>query len=296
MDIRIDPVKAAEPPEAVQPLKIAVFIPNEGHTIPESYDNRLTGHLHLGILEGLSSAAEALRAAMLSPEQMASVSKRLAEIMPGNTAFLDLMLRKRPFQFFVGTAGRMHAHIAREVLADEALKLGADYLYMIDDDMLMPIDVFERLLAHDVDIVAPLAFMRKPPHHPVIYTVREGWDNAARQAYFQNFSVKTYPKDRLIECDAVGFGAVLIKTAVLRAIEKPWFATWSRVGEDIGFCHKAKKVGFKVYCDTSIKLGHLGDPIVVDEDCYERTNQTDELRKIYPDDDSVKLAQMRTDA
>lgn len=280
---------------AVGAIKIAVFIPNEGHTLPESYDNRLTGHLHLGILEGLSSAAAALRAAALTPEQMAAASACLAQIMPGNTALLELMLRKRPLQFFVGTAGRMHAHIAREILADEALKLGADYLYMIDDDMMLPVDCFERLLAHDVDIVAPLAFMRKPPHHPVIYTVREGWDSAARMAYFQNFSVKTYPKDKLVECDAVGFGAVLIKTSVLRAIEKPWFATWSRVGEDIGFCHKAKKAGIKIHCDTALKLGHLGDPIVVDEACYERMNQTDELRKIYPDDGGLTLAQMRAD-
>lgn len=279
---------------SADPLKVAVFIPNEGHTLPESYDNRLTGHLHLGILEGLTSAVEAIRAAKLSDEQMKAASEKLAELMPGNISLLSMMLRKRAFQFFVGTAGRMHAHIAREVLADEALKLGADYLYMIDDDMLCPVDMFERLLAHDVDIVAPLAFMRKPPHHPVIYTVREGWDAAARMAYFQNFSVMTYPKDRLVECDAVGFGAALIKTDVLRALEKPWFATWSRVGEDIGFCHKAKKSGFRVFCDTSIKLGHLGDPIVVDEDCFERSNKVEELRKIYPDyGDDQSLARMK---
>lgn len=266
------------------PLKVCVFIPNEGHTLPESYDNRLAGHIQLGVLEGLTKALEALRAADLTDEQKEKVGARLRELFSEQeTIFTHYLSKtKRPVQFYVGTAGRMHAHIARECLADKALEMGADYLLMIDDDMICPTSMFERLFAHDVDIVAPLAFMRKHPHYPVIYTVREGYDPISQSSYFTNLSVKTYPKDELVECDAVGFGAVLIKMDVFRALPRPWFATWSRVGEDIGFCHAAKKHGFRVFMDTSVKLGHLGDPVCVTEETYEQTNEVPKLREVYP--------------
>lgn len=44
-----------------------------------------------------------------------------------------------------------------------------------------------------------------------------------------------------------------------------WFAeiwdptreTWGNVGEDIYFCREAKRLGFKIYCDFSVQVGHL---------------------------------------
>jgi len=33
------------------------------------------------------------------------------------------------------------------------------------------------------------------------------------------------------------------------------------LGEDVYFFRKAKKAGFNVYCDFSIKIGHIGDYI-----------------------------------
>ena len=34
--------------------------------------------------------------------------------------------------------------------------------FMIDDDMLVPVDLFEKLVRHDVDICAALAFICMP--------------------------------------------------------------------------------------------------------------------------------------
>src|SRR3990167_2706760 len=64
------------------------------------------------------------------------------------------------FEFYDSTAGRMFTPMAREKIADTAIAIGADYLFMIDDDMLGPKDLFERLYARNVDVVAPLAFTR----------------------------------------------------------------------------------------------------------------------------------------
>lgn len=159
----------------------------------------------------------------------------------------------------------MLVSFARERMAESALQIGADYLFMIDDDMLAPVDVFYRLAENDKDICAALAFTRNPDHQPVIYETVEGRDPQNNSFAFSKF-VKNYPRNTLVQCDAVGFGAVLIKTEVFRKVPQPWFFGMERTGEDLTLCLKARKLGFEVWMDTRIKLGHLGAPTVITEE------------------------------
>lgn len=175
------------------------------------------------------------------------------------------------FLFYFATIGRLFVAKAREEFARYALELGCEYLLMIDDDMLVPHDLFERLYKHDVDIVAPLAFQRRPPYFPVIYRAWKGWDEERKEAFFSNELVKKYPKDTLFECDAVGFGAVLIKRWVLEKMTEPRFMSTSPTGEDILFCYTAKEnLGAKVFVDTGTKIAHLGAPKIIQEEDYEK--------------------------
>lgn len=214
-------------------VKVVVGVPNEGHTIPPAYDNHMEFHQHLGRLEMNSKARD----------------------YPGPQ-----------FGFGLFTAGRLLTPAAREALASAALAANADYILMYDDDMIIPQDLFERLYRHDVDIVGALAFTRNPPHYPVIFKQEKGYDYVHKTDYFINQHVRNYPKNSLVRCDAVGFGAVLIKMDVIRKMRKPYFMSTCGSGEDILFCYKAaQEVGAKVYMDTSVILGHLGAPIVIDE-------------------------------
>jgi len=167
-------------------------------------------------------------------------------------------------------------------MGKKALLANADYLFMIDDDMLAPPDLFYQLAASDKDICAALAFTRNPDHMPVVYETVEGIDPLTTRYGFTRF-VKNYPRDRLFECDAIGFGAVLIKTEVLRRVKKPWFFGMEGTGEDITFCNKAKKAGFQVWMDSRIKLGHLGTPSIITEEYSDAWNKlTPEQReKLY---------------
>jgi hypothetical protein len=165
-----DVAKTAKDPEL---LRVLVSIPNEGHAQVEAYSNRLVNMYCLGKLEKEG----------------------------------ELLKHTPRFEFYFFTLGRMFTPVAREEAAQEAMKGGFDYLYMIDDDMICPDDLFTKLQKHNVDIVAPLAFTRNPPYSPVIYASVEGWDDVINADYFLNNVVKNYPKDSLVECDAVGFGA-----------------------------------------------------------------------------------------
>jgi hypothetical protein len=144
---------------------------------------------------------------------------------------------------------------------------------------LIPADLFERLVKHDVDIVAPLAFTRSFPHKPVIYNLIEGYDKQEGKEFYTNHIIERYPKNRLVECDAVGFGAVLIKIKCFESMKKPWLMTTSGAGEDIHFCHSAKKAGFRVFMDTGVKLAHLGYRKKITEDTYEHEGDVLKERK-----------------
>lgn len=222
--------------------KVAISIPNEGHTLPEAYDNHLVLSFHVGVWQ----------------EQIKH--------------------EKRPIQyeFYWFTAGRLLTALAREKLMEQALNTGMDYILTYDDDMVLPTDMVERLLLDmeenpQIDILAPLAFMRNPPHYAVMYTTIEGYDRKNHQPYFINEFVKNYPKDKLVECDAVGFGAVLIKLDMVKNMSAPYFFSTTGTGEDIYFCMKARKeADARVFMDTRIKLGHLKNPDIVDEEYFEK--------------------------
>lgn len=222
-------------------VKIAISIPSEGHTLPEAYDNHLVMAFRLGALQ------ERLK-------------QEKAEIQ---------------YEFYWYTAGRLFTPMAREKLVTEALTGGMDYIIMYDDDMLLPLDMVERMLQDaqehpEIDILAPLAFMRNPPHYAVIYTSIDGYDSERHQPYHINNFVKKYPRNQLVECDAVGFGAVMIKMEMVKKMKSPFFFSTTGTGEDIYFCVKSKQeAGARIFMDTRIKLGHLGSPSIIDESTFD---------------------------
>ncbi len=222
--------------------KVAIGIPVAGDTQPESFDNLL-----------------------LFAQWVGSWDKEM-----------ELKNTSPRYEFYWYSTGRILTAFAREKLVEEAIKARCDYILMIDNDMLLPPayvkNMFKNLQEHpEIDILAPLAFMRNPPHFPVIYSVTEGYDANRGTTYYTNNVVKNYPKDQLIECDAVGFGSVLINMRILKKMSSPFFMSTTGSGEDIWFCNKARsEADARIFVDTRIKLGHLGNPIIIDEEFAEK--------------------------
>ena len=237
--------------------KVVMSIPNEGVTRPESYDNHLVLSFHIGAWQ------ERMKYDGRSPR----------------------------FEFYWHTAGRLLTPIAREKLAQAALEVGADYMIMFDDDMTLPIDFAECMLLDmetnpHIGILGALAFTRNPPHFPVMYTCHEGYDPVRHLTFWKNEYVKNYPRDQLVECDAVGFGGVCIRMDIFDKLTPPYFFSTSGTGEDIYFCYKAKKEArTRVFMDTRIKLGHLMNPAIVDEEYYDKYN---EENKTVPEEQPFK--------
>ena len=69
--------------------------------------------------------------------------------------------------------------------------------------------MLKGLLAHDVDIVAPLVFRRHAPYEPVLYYFEErGWHR----------HMVDYPRKSFFEVGAVGMGCCLVKTSVFKKV------------------------------------------------------------------------------
>jgi hypothetical protein len=183
---------------------------------------------------------------------------------------------KTNYKFFDGSVGRLFVAYAREILAERALEADMNYILWIDDDMLLPHGLFERLISFDKDIIAPLAFMRVPPFSPVMWKANE---DASGYKTFEQYD--SYPKDELFPVDALGFGVVLMKTDILKKIPKPWFMGNAPIGEDILFSHKCKCQGMQPYVDTGWQVQHIGPPLLIGESQYLEYRETGNITTKY---------------
>lgn len=151
---------------------------------------------------------------------------------------------------------------ARNKLAQSALWDGYDRIAWFDSDMVFAPDTLTRLMARldeGAEFVTGLYFTRKPPMRPVIYTdigARTD-ENGVTIPYANNYN--DYPRDSYFEVAGAGFGGCVMTTELLTKIAKfglP-FSPIHGFGEDLSFCLKVSQIGVKMYCDSTIKLGHM---------------------------------------
>ena len=155
---------------------------------------------------------------------------------------------------------------ARNMIAAEALKAGFDRVMWIDADMVFPADTLLRLAADmdtGKDFVTGLCFTRSEPSKPVIY--KQLWwelqDNRVKTGceYYTD-----YPKDSVFEIQGSGFACCMTSARLLAdMVEKRGQPFWPLMGmgEDTTFCFNARNAGYKIWCDSRIKVGHIGEKV-----------------------------------
>lgn len=150
--------------------------------------------------------------------------------------------------------GSRQIHFARNALVRAGLNQGADYIAFLDADMTFPPDVIHRLYSASKDIIGVLYKGRLKPHPYNIFY----WNESKTQVEQVKKNWKV-PQAPLIEVDGVGTGVMLIRRKVFNNLSMPWFFYGDNRSEDILFCETARKAGIKIFVDTSLKCGHIGD-------------------------------------
>jgi FkbM family methyltransferase len=157
------------------------------------------------------------------------------------------------FQYFYG----YNIDQVRNLIADWVVK-GYDYLFSVDSDISFAPDTLVKLLAHDKDLVSGLYIQRKPGQH-----ILELYENN-NTGGVSNIPYGKIKGKGLVEIASCGFGCVLVKSQVLKAVGYPQFKYHSSVdhrntiSEDVDFCRKAANKGFRLWADTSIQCNHTG--------------------------------------
>jgi 2-polyprenyl-3-methyl-5-hydroxy-6-metoxy-1,4-benzoquinol methylase len=151
---------------------------------------------------------------------------------------------------------------ARNHLVDLAIMNECEYLLMLDDDMVIPPDLFLKLVAHDKDVIGALYYQRGGAFHPVLMRQMSAKDGF-RSIEFLNHFDKALMHPGLHPVDVIGGGCLLFKVDVFRQMQQPYFWIDGIVGTDVSICTRLREAGIQPYADTSIELGHLGDKEVI---------------------------------
>ncbi len=164
-------------------------------------------------------------------------------------------------EFIMCNPARMSIDRMRNMAADVALESESDYLLFMDDDVLVQPDGLRKLLDCDADIAAAKVVIRGYPFDWMIFKNRGG---TVQNPHL--FSCPDLPDEGIDPCDAVGFSFCLIKTSVLKSVQKPYFVTGVNNTEDIYFCVKARQINpkLKIVCECSQLCGHILWPQVMD--------------------------------
>lgn len=176
--------------------------------------------------------------------------------------FTSMMALQKPPGTSFTTVKNTLVHVARNVIAANAIRAGFDRVMWFDSDMKFAPDTLMRLSAdmdQGLDFVTGLYFTRKPPIKPVVYS-ELFWESVdgAPEAGAANYNV--YPEG-VIECAGAGFGCVLTSVDLLRRVGDAFgspFDPMKGLGEDLSFCHRVIQLGIKMHCDTTVKCGHIG--------------------------------------
>lgn len=160
---------------------------------------------------------------------------------------------------------------ARNAMAAQFLDDGADYALWIDSDMTFPPDIVQKFVddMEQRDFVCGIYFRRKIPLTPII-SRETTVDGKTKLEVFSD-----YPRDQIFEVAGAGFGGCMMSRKILKDVWDKYgnpFYPINGHGEDYSFCERAKSLGFKLYCDSRIKMGHVGT-FVYHENHYDTQSQ-----------------------
>jgi len=179
--------------------------------------------------------------------------------------------RAQHLDFFLAIKRKSEQFRARNAITEAALQVGADYLWMLDDDHVLDwqqgpnfstnYDIPTKLIQHlendpEMGICGALYWQRGAECKPVL--MKEGKEGG--YYWMREDEIR-----RELQPVAVsGGGCIMIKTAIFDRIKAPWFEAELDMGTDIQICEKARRAGYTVYCDTSLQIGHVtSEPLII---------------------------------
>jgi len=185
----------------------------------------------------------------------------------------------------IGTTERMLIDDARNLLAETFLKGSSEWIFWMDSDMTFPEDTLVKLFKvaeeKNAKMVTGIYYQRKGMNYPVLWSRGEELEEsgtktglnsprAATNKYVGTFIFPDLNKKQPFKAHAAGFGCVLIHRSIFEIMPRPWFKfIKGECSEDFYFFVNAQELGFELWVEPTITLGHIGDaPIITKYDFH----------------------------
>jgi hypothetical protein len=151
---------------------------------------------------------------------------------------------------------------AREEIAENAVKIGAKYLFFVGDDVVCPGHTLRQLIYRmenndSIGCVGGVYCAKCDPCFPLVFR------GNGRGAYWD------WKIGEFFEVTGLGMDCTLIRVEILSKMSRPWFKTVDEEGfldgvnkceswtEDLYFYKKMKdETQFSIYCDASVICEH----------------------------------------
>lgn len=145
-----------------------------------------------------------------------------------------------------------YIHVGREWFLEASRKQGATHILWLDTDMSVPRELAVLLAMHEQPIVACNYKVRQASG--LFTACRDGQRVATTEA-----------STGLEAVEYVGMGAMLMRTAVVDGLGRPWFRHGLNdfggdIGEDVMFCRGLANAGHTIYIDHDLskQVKHIG--------------------------------------
>ena len=153
---------------------------------------------------------------------------------------------------------------ARNNIAQQTLDENADYVLMVDNDIILPSDALVFLLHEPKDVCLGVYANRESEgnynKNVCAYKLGE-FDYVTKLKTFEVFEKRNIGEFK-IQIHGGGMGCALIKADVFRKLQYPWF-DWVNyqdrgiLSEDLYFCEQCNQNGIDIYLDTRVLCGHI---------------------------------------
>ena len=163
---------------------------------------------------------------------------------------------------------------ARNNIAQHALNINADYVLMVDNDVVLPENALKLLLENPEMInLGYYAHRDRDNIYKGKTCLCKLKDGDGKEYYHFPLESEYSAKEmeamakagvKKIEIHGGGMGCALINTEVFRKAKYPWYdwvnygdANRGMLSEDLYFCVLCRNTGFKIFGDVRVGCGHM---------------------------------------
>jgi hypothetical protein len=185
----------------------------------------------------------------------------------------------------------------RELIMNDAVDGAYDYLFFVDDDIVLPESALEQMIVTAESdprtaVVGGLYYSRDSAR-PV--TVAD-WDSADTSAAH----IPAFTSTSTDAVDGVGFGCALLRVSVAQKLGSPYFPAHVYIerqarrarqcDEDYLYCERVRKAGHVVRLDARVRCSHYDrDSDSIAPVAWESDDVTSAPRMIVAEDGVVRL-------